>query len=154
MEKIDIARQLALITGKPITEFFNGKIKEQSNTSFHKETQPEKEPIQCSLPTGSDGEKPICANEEKISTSQFGSSKIEDLHKMFPGSKIVQGKIIGGRQMTRKEYLKYVKGLTYESIWTHPLHYKLFRAEGQGEGFYFRWVDQFPKEEKDDKEQE
>jgi hypothetical protein len=85
--------------------------------------------------------------ERNKSNKTYESEELEAFKKAYKGSKIVKNKILGGRQMTRKEYLQLKRGLTYEEIWTHPLLYKMFRSEGQNESFFTRWVENFPRGE-------
>lgn len=125
MSKLEYAKKLAAITGKPISDFFNGTVKEESNECIKDElnvavsedktteTQP--------------ANKQVNANE---STNEITEELLE-FQKMFAGSRIVKNKIHDGRQMTKKEYNKYIKGLNIESYFEHPLMYKMFRAEGQ-----------------------
>ncbi len=132
MNKLEIAKKLAQITGKPITEFFN----EEKNES-----------------------KSILCNEKIKNSEECSNNKVapvikedhpEELIKyrnMFKGSKIVNGHIMNGRQMTRKEYLKYTRNMTEEEYFKHPLMYKIFRAEGQLDPNFLSFSNRFKKNE-------
>jgi hypothetical protein len=150
MDKIDIAKQLALITGKPLTNFFEGEIKDEPIRRAVPTLSKEKEePIGSSSETRSDQKEPD-DKEEKITSPE----SLIEYQKMFKGSKIVGSVILNGRQMTREEYLKYTKGKTYDEIMGHPLMYKMFRAEGQLDPSFMSWPNKFPKVEKDESKEQ
>lgn len=146
MTREEIAKKLSEITGKPVEGFFkNEKVITETKVELRKEVKVESKPILHVSKAG--------RNKSKSDNQDY---KIEDYLKMFAGSRLSPNsdKIMGGRQMTRKEYNKFTKNLTYEANFKHPLHYKMFRAEGQTEAFYPRWCDRFPKESSDDQKQE
>lgn len=134
-DKYEIAKKLAAITGKPIEEFYSEDMGHMAKTGLTPHvnktgTQPStKNPMETST-------RDDCDNQETL-----------EFQKMFKGSGIVNDFIMDGRTMTRKEYLKYAKGLDYEALFEHPLHFKMFRAEGQTEAFYHRWTNKFPRKE-------
>lgn len=146
MTREEIAKKLSEITGKPVEGFFkNEKVIAETKVQLHKEVKVESKPTLHVSKTGN--------NKGKSDNQDY---KIEDYLKMFAGSRLSPNgsKIMGGRQMTRKEYNKFTKNLTYEANFEHPLHFKMFRAEGQTEAFYTRWCDRFPKENKDDNQEQ
>lgn len=162
MNKLDIAKQLAAITGKPITDFFKGEIdakNEQSNEVAPIECEQETDINGDTGETESDttisGDGKILVNEEsqtEIPRPKEAETRpeVKELAKIFDATKIVNNKIMDGRQMTRKEYLSYSKGLTEDEVGDHPLVFKMFRSEDQGEANFLYWLEKFPKAVKDD----
>jgi len=134
-EKLEYAKKLAAITGRPISEFFNGtindEIKKESDVDVNKNEFTEVQ---------SDNKQ-----TEKIEESYEVTEELLALQKLFAGSKIVKNKILYGRQMTKKEYNKYVKGLDLESYYKHPLMHKMFRAEGQTDPNFMSFTNRFNK---------
>ena len=148
----EVARKLALITGKPLTEYYNGPIR-----GTHEESEGVREETTSrtnTLPAqkvGSDkgidnipGDKSEGGEDNRLNTH---SEVLLEYQKLFSGSRVVNDKIMGGRQMTRKEYKKYTRNFTQDDLYDHPLHYKFFRAEEQNEAFYHRWINRFPEAE-------
>jgi hypothetical protein len=70
--------------------------------------------------------------------------EVEEYRSIFNGT-IVNGYILNNREMTRKEYLQYTRGLKHEEVLSHPLMYVMFRAEGQGEANFFEWLAKFKR---------
>ena len=137
MNRLDIAEKLALITGKPVTEFFN-----ESRCAMEDENKDEikSEPVQRISEVEGDRSKPISTNEETSPTTS-----LLEYQKMFEGSRIVNKKILGGKQMTKKEYRKIIKGMSRSEMYKHPLMHKMFRAEGQNEAQFPTWCKRFLK---------
>ena len=145
-EKERIAKKLAEITGKSITEFFNGTIKEEA-AGDNNRTEDESEPAVYAEEVGDNTRQ--SASERTIPKKKEDKQITEELleyQKLFKGSKIVNGAILNGRQMTKKEYNKYTKNLTLEEYYKHPLMYKIFRAEGQLDPNFMTFTDRFSKE--------
>lgn len=150
---IDIAKKLAQITGKPLSDFIQGVdyVEDSIVDVANKETETELAGIQDQLVYDDDEvednqQSRSCEFEEEY--EYWTEEELLEFQKMFPGSTISDGgKIMGGPQMSRKEYLKVTRNLTRDEVLYHPLHFKMFRAEGQTEAFYFRWVDRFPEAE-------
>jgi hypothetical protein len=78
------------------------------------------------------------------SGDRLNSHKVEDYQAVFGGD-VSNVYLLGTRQMTRKEYLNYSKGLSQKDVLEHPLLYCMFRSEGQGEGNFFEWLSRFKK---------
>jgi hypothetical protein len=132
VNKLDIAKQLATITGRPIEEFLDGITEGQrSNTSDVRGNN-----------VSNNEDEPICNTTE---TRYNNQRRVRD--DVFLGE-YVNGKVMGGRKMTKKEYREHTKGKTQEEIFASPYLYKMFRAEGQSEVFFTRWIDSFPKDKK------
>lgn len=75
---------------------------------------------------------------------RLNTRKVEDYQAIFGGD-VVNAYLLGTRQMTRKEYLSYSKGLTQEQLLQHPLLYCMFRSEDQGESNFFEWLARFKR---------
>jgi len=131
--KLDIAKKLAEITGKPITDFFNGEINEEEVDSEGSQIKNKSESVSPACEIGSDKSK---SPNIKQTVEKESNVELIEYQKMFEGSKIVNKTIMGGRQMTRKEYLKIVRNMTKTEFYNHPLIYKIFRAEGQVEASF------------------
>lgn len=141
MSNTDVAIQLAAITGKPITEFFNGTITKISQAKCEKKVEKS-----TTLDAG-EVKSPFTpfTTKKKETRSEEVDEEILEYQKMFEGSKIVNSVIMDGRQMTRKEYLKYTKKMTTEEYFKHPLMYKIYRAEGQTDVSFTIFSDMFKK---------
>lgn len=147
--KLEIARKLAEITGKPITEFFDGEIDETksgqhdciTDATVHDTTTVKDNNTGIS-------EEDVRQNKKDIEkdTRPTVSGQLLEYQKMFEGSKIVNKTIIGGRVMTRKEYLKITRGMTRQQYLNHPLVYKIFRAEGQVDASFMTFPNRFEDE--------
>lgn len=131
MNELEIAKKLAAITGKPLSEYYSGTIPNESDKRPIVLDAHKAEPV----PTTSD------RNEEPVRGDI--SEEILKYQKMFAGSTITNGKILFGRQMTKKEYNKYTKGLTIEEYYGHPLMYKMYRAEGQLDPSFMTFPERF-----------
>jgi hypothetical protein len=141
VNKLDIAKQLATITGKPIEEFLDGIMESDDGKRAPERQRSDSRDVRGN--TASDNEdESICNTTE---TRHSDQERIQD--DVFLGE-YVNGKVMYGRKMTRKEYREYTKGKTQEEIFKSPYLYKMFRAEGQNEVFFPRWIDSFPKEKK------
>jgi len=77
-------------------------------------------------------------------TTSESASSLEDLQKIFGGN-IVNKYLMETRQMTRKEYLSYTKGLAQSELMDHPLLYTMFRSEDQAQVNFFEWINRFKK---------
>lgn len=152
-EKEIIARKLAAITGKPISEFFNGTIQEKEH-KISSEIKIESSPVLYAQKAESDSGESVSSITQqqvtkKIEKSNEVSEELLELQKLFKGSKISGGgKLTGGRQMTKKEYNKYTKNMTIDEYYAHPLMFKIFRAEGQLDPSFMTFPNKFPKEDK------
>jgi len=139
-EKLEIAKKLAKITGKPLSDFYSGEIEDEViSEKVQIETRITDDALQ--IETVKQKSTP---KEETTPTPEL--LKYRDI---FKDSKIVRGRILYGRTMTRKEYLKYTKSIKSEQdYFTHPLMYKLFRAEGQTDANFLTFSDRFKNESK------
>lgn len=192
MTNEEVAKKLAQITGKPITEFFNEKKNDRSRsedtnpilhgpiqvgdgnistindnnnaptaevndgnkTGLNEQNPIEIRPIQCitkveinkSIVNGNSGATGT-PNADKHKGKEFPGQLLE-LQRLFPGSKIEEGRVMYGRQMTIKEYYKYTKNMTSDEFFTHPLMYKIFRAEGQTNPNFIDFSNRFKKNDK------
>jgi len=135
MTREEVAAKLAQITGKPITEFFNGTM--QARTTPIAKTRD-------------------VVDSDKVESGGHlvASPEIMEYQALFSGSRIIKTTIHDGRQMTRKEYLAYTKNLTRQEICAHALLYKMFRAEGQLDPSFISWLKRFPEAEYECDEQE
>jgi hypothetical protein len=79
-------------------------------------------------------------SSENSTTS--ATSSLEDLQKIFGGN-IVNKYLMDTRQMTRKEYIHYTKGLKRSELMDHPLLYLMFRSEDQAQVNFFDWINRF-----------
>jgi hypothetical protein len=146
MTNEEVARKLAAITGKPLSEFFNGTISSSgvktSTLSPIEQTEVDKNNT---LPRDK-------SKRGENNNTTVPSEEVLEYQKMFIGSKLSKDNtcIMDGRQMTRKEYLKLIKGLDRNSIFKHPLMYKMFRSEGQIEAAFPAWIEKFPKAKDED----
>lgn len=127
MNKYETAKKLAEITGRPITDFFKGEFDAELGER-HDDT---------------------ISDERSVAevTTASPTEEQKSLLKHYLGSTLHNGKLIHGRQMTRKEYLKVSKDLDQEELGEHPLLYKMFRSENQTEVFFPRWMDTFTEVE-------
>lgn len=119
----DTALALANITGRSIEDFYSG-----SATVVHSTAS-----------TNSSSEIDM-EEVESVSDDTEHSAKLQELAKLYNGT-IVNGKILGGRQMTRKEFLDAKKKINniYE-YYDSPLMNKMFRSEGQTEASFVTFV--------------
>lgn len=143
MNKEEIAKKLAAITGRPVEEYLGGNnvgsLRHTGSTSKIEDNK----------------SQPIIESNAGKTENKARSVEVIKYQKMFKGSEISKsGKYITrGRQMSRKEYLQFKRNLSYEQLFEHPLMFKMFRAEGQNEVFYPRWVDTFPRSEHDQEQE-
>lgn len=140
--KQDIALQLSQITGKPVEEFLDDGNKQISGSSI----QPQ------------DDERPRSDEQDVYGTRSTNGTSISVLDtNATKDSRVkrcdifeteyVNGRVIGGRQMTRKEYLQEIKGKTKQQIMDSIYLHKMFRSEGQREANFVHWMNSFPEED-------
>lgn len=155
MTRDEIAIKLAQITGRPIQEFLDV---EEENEQHSRQNSEITSNVNSTENRNSDDDtntelphriRPTQGfnsptDDRNFSQTRDNESDGHEVDSEF-GGQIINGKVIGGREMTRKEYLKYTKGLTCDEILKHKYLYKMFRAEKQNEVFFHRWVDSFPK---------
>ena len=137
MTDLEIAKKLAAITGKPLEEYYSGP------ETIDKQDKPTVSNIKEIAAHNVSGSGDIKVEEHKIETESDWSEEIIAYQKMFAGSVIVKGKILNGRQMTKKEYNKYTKGMTIEEYYGHPLMYKMYRSEGQIDPSFMTFPERF-----------
>ena len=140
---LEIAKRLAAITGKPLSDFYKGEIGGVSRNNGADIQEGDDASIEA---LGADAEY------EDIPKQQ-ASPEVVELQRLFKDSSITNNKILGGRTMTRKEYLQYTKGLMREDVNNHPLIHKMFRSEGQSEAFFTKWLDRFPEPELEEEDE-
>jgi hypothetical protein len=156
MTRDEIAIKLSQITGKPIEEFLdvepedeefgeqNSEITNNGNSTENRNSDDDTD-AQLLHRVRSIKNSDTLSVDDNLVQIRDSKSKEYTVDDKF-GGHIINGKVIGGRQMTRKEYLKYTKELTSSSLLKHKYLYKMFRAEKQNEVFFHRWIDSFPKE--------
>ena len=103
------------------------------------------EPIESSAPA-----------EEQSSghTGEIGnwSEELKALASLWNGEISERGMIINSTiEMSKKEYMKQIKGKTQDDILSDPLLYIMFRSEEQGDANFFSWLDRFPKAKNESK---
>ena len=146
MNKIDIAQQLAMITGKNINSFFKEDLNEEREGQ-----SPIEQSSENTVQTTRDGHMCVGAastTEEKTeSTGEIEvSEELKQLAKQYDG-KIYNNCILENKiQMSRKDYLSISKKLTHKQLLEHPLLYVMFRSEGQGDANFFEWTARFKDE--------
>jgi hypothetical protein len=135
MSREDVLKQLAFITGKVEAS----DVKSEGESSSQDINNNQEETVDDASEIGSDNSEPVTEN----ATGSTASS-LEDLQKVFGGN-IVNKYLMDARQMTRKEYNQYSKGLTQSELLDHPLLYIMFRAENQAQVNFLEWVSRFKK---------
>lgn len=183
MTNEEVAKKLAQITGKPITEFFNGTVNQEHvqmgdviaissstpspepKTSIlrdteidENETRPnrkdriKRKDVFCDVQIEFDKCRPNNQGQDNVDDAQYVapviSGQLLEYQKLFPGSKVVNGFLLEGRQMTAKEYQKYVRNMTSDEFLEHPLMHKIFRAEGQINPNFMEFSERFKKNDK------
>ena len=134
MSREDVIKKIAEITSKE----FDYVESEGSSSSSHFDNNEEK--IMDDV-----GEAGNNNTESVTQVSTTGSStSLDDLQKIFGGI-IVNKYLMETRQMTRKEYLQYAKGLKQSDVLDHPLLYSMFRSEDQSQVNFLEWIDRFKK---------
>lgn len=74
------------------------------------------------------------------------SNKSREYADKYGGEIKDSGYIIGGRQITSREYSSIVRGMTQNELLYHPMLYKLFRAENQKESNFIQWINKFKED--------
>lgn len=134
MSKEDVLKKLAEITGKEVVCVASEGVSSQQDSDNNEE-----EIVDDAVEAGSDS-----TERSSEDSTASATSSLEDLHKIFGGN-IVNKYLMDARQMTRKEYLNYSKGLKQSELLEHPLLYVMFRSEGQAQVNFFEWLDRFKK---------
>ena len=134
ISKEDALKKLAEITGKGIIYVES----ERNNASSDFDNNQEKIVV-----NATEIERNTAERHATISTSN-SSSSLDDLRNIFGGI-VVNKYLMECRQMTKKEYLFYTKGIKQSDLLDHPLLYAMFRAEDQAEVNFFEWINRFKK---------
>lgn len=134
ISKEEILKKIAEITGKEVICVENKRTDSPQSVDNNEE-----EIVDDVVEARSDSTE---GSSEDITAST--ASSLEDLQKIFGGN-IVNKYLINTRQMTRKEYLHYTKGLKQSEILENALLYVMFRSEGQAQVNFFEWLDRFKK---------
>jgi hypothetical protein len=134
MSKDEVLKRLAEITGKG-----DGDVKSQGDNTPADIDNNKEETVGNASETRSDNSESIAD-----STTPSASPLLEEFKKIFGGN-VVNEYLLDGRQMTKKEYAQYCKGLTQAELLGHPLLYMLFRAEDQSQVNFFEWLNKFKK---------
>lgn len=134
MSREDVIRKIAEITSKEFEHVEN----ERSSSSSDSDNNEEKiVDDACEVRSNS------AESTAQVTTSSTATS-LNDLQKIFGGI-IVNKYLMDTRQMTRKEYLQYSKGLKQSDVLDHPLMYSMFRSEDQSQVNFLEWIDRFKK---------
>lgn len=136
MSKEDILKRLAEITGK-VKEYDD--VKSQGDNASTDIDNNEEETLDDAIEIASDNSEP-----DADSTTASTSASLIEFQKIFGGN-IVNKYLLEARQLTKKEYVQYCKGLTQAELLEHPLLYMLFRAEEQSQVNFFEWLNRFKK---------
>ena len=151
MNNLDIAQQLAAITGKSVDSFFNGE--KNGDEIEHDGVSSETELTgtgHISAKTSTEGAQLFAERidiKSRESGTDFGSSDfLSEEMKQYDGV-VVNGCILDNKViMSRKEYLQKTKHLTREQVSKHPLRFVMFRSEGQMNISFPSWLDGFKDE--------
>ena len=132
----ETALRLSQITGRALEEFYDGCNRAENNSND--------ESVQ-DLPEIEHGQD--TSSEETISTNcETSLVELKILANKYEGD-IVKGRVMNGREMTRKEYLEEKKKFNTKADFDNsPLLYKMFRAEGQTEANFLVWSNKIEKE--------
>ena len=144
----ETALKLSQITGRPLEEFYNGD-NDKSKTNENCKAKPTKDSGKIEHIQANDSNSSIRESSgdkcEEVSNGDT-STYLETLRKTY-SAEIINGKIMRGRQMTRKEYLaEKRKFKSSDEFWVSPLIYKMFRAEGQVTPSFVEWTTNMEKE--------
>lgn len=167
---LDVAKQLSTITGRPLEDFYiptdngiggSGESSQQALASSTGETddkseyedecdqQAEEEQVESSEEEFSDEtEDNVQETGSDIEQTKYNLSDDEaaELLAKYSGE-LVNGKILRGRQMTRKEFLAERKKFkTLDDFWNSPLMYLMFRSEGQTDASFINFINNIEKE--------
>lgn len=134
MSREDVIKKIAEITSK---EFHYVENEGGSSSSYLNNN--EEKIMDDASETGNNNTESVT----QISTAS-SSTSLDDLQKIFGGI-IVNKYLMETRQMTRKEYLQYAKGLKQSDVLDHPLLYSMFRSEDQSQVNFLEWIDRFKK---------
>lgn len=139
-DNLEVAKRLAQITGKPLEEFYDMPDDEREEETVEDEAVivEEETPVHA----GEDG----CEEEEESESEICGDDiptwsdlDLKILAKKYD-ARIVNNRIMNGRQMTKKEFNEVVKEIiSVDHFWKHPLLYKMFRSEGQLNPAFPEW---------------
>lgn len=164
MNRSEVANRLAMITGRSVSEFFNGEINDNADT--HGRRDNETHDVLDASETGTDtdhvdddeisGDNVQPETQHVISLDNVDEDKehepsaeelkiLEDLAKQYDGV-VVNKRVMDNKiTMTRADYLKISKNLTQTELCNHPLMYIMFRSEGQGTASFIEWTARFEK---------
>lgn len=159
MTEEEVQRQIALITGKMYEKNTTRVSNDESTNDNVSGCNKESKVFNQDEFSGDDTEDTSDEVEDESNRNVTGrntppesnksvehveySSEIKTYLELFKATEVRNNKILDGRDMTRKEYLKYTKHLSKQEVLNHPLMYRMFRSEEQMEGNFHSWLDQF-----------
>ena len=149
----EVALRLSKITNRPLEDFYEAPTQQVEAIDDQQEEEAEVDVEQ-----GDDSD----SIDEDVQEVKDGTPvRLRVVHERVPrgtteeDGKLIElyggrmsdnGKLICGRDITRKEYLALIKDMTQQDVLNSPLLYTLFRAEGQTEGHFVQWLSGFPEE--------
>jgi hypothetical protein len=147
IKDLQTAMKLAKITNRPLEEFYDGPLEDESKEQDIEETVEAEQ-------DESDDEliediQPIRTYQKATPVEKLlrDTSRDSEFISKYGGKMSDNGKLIcETRQMSKKEYLIETKGMDERDILSSPLLYLMFRSEGQAEGHFVQWLSRFSKE--------
>ena len=150
IKDLQTAMRLATITKRPLEDFYDGPTESQNIEQTEEEHVEANEEVS-SEEIESDVQEvqdvaPVRLREVHANVPVALTDEARKLIENYGGRMSENGKLICGRDITRKEYLALIKDMTQQDVLNSPLLYVLFRAEGQTEGHFVQWLSGFPEE--------
>lgn len=149
ISNLETAKKLALITGRPLEEFYSGQIETIDDQQEEEETvAATEESYESTTSESSATHLPEIRISETGIIRRIPVSNEECLYSVKYGGKYSDNGVLicHTRDMSRSEYKEITKGMTQSEVLKHPLLHVLFRAEEQKEGHFYAWLENFPKE--------
>ena len=147
MTNQQIMERLAQITGKTN----NASVMHLGDSSNGRGDEGDiEETSGSSSPTSESISAPVAVGHEiipDVMEAEFNPSpELKQLAVKWQAEIGITGKLICNKvSMTKKDYLKHIKGMTADKVLDDPLLHVLFRSEEQPEVNFFSWLDRFPK---------
>ena len=149
----EVALRLSKITNRPLEDFYEAPTQQVEAINNQ---QAEEESVEVEETDDSDsfdkdiqedeGDSDVRIRNVHVRIPRVPTEDDAKLIQIYGGRVSDNGKLICGRDITRKEYLALIKDMTQQDVLNSPLLYTLFRAEGQTEGHFWSWLERFPKE--------
>jgi hypothetical protein len=145
-----IMMKLAAIRGKNNGPQANGDTQPASTSpeSHHLDAEEQEEVDTSKDSSAGDVEESVYDVSDVVEASTAHSKELIELAMKWGAEIGLSGILINNSiQMSKKDYLKYIKNLSREALLKDPLLYILFRSEEQGDANFFHWIERFQKAE-------